>query len=184
MVSVPGEAVSNSLPPKLTMLALGVFQGGLLLSLEAPLRRWLTRMTPWTATVLVNGMIMTIYLWHLSAMALIAGLGLATGFAGLTLVPGSGVWWLCRPVWIAILLVVLALFGLIFGRFERSAAGSGSIGAWRLIVGSALVCGGLALVALDGVGGSGWLGIRIWVIALPFVGAAVAGVNPMRSRPG
>jgi hypothetical protein len=184
MVSVPGEAVSNSLPPKLTMLALGVFQGGLLLSLEAPLRRWLTRRMPWTATVLVNGMIMTVYLWHLSAMALIAGLGLATGFAGLTLVPGSGVWWLYRPVWIAILLVVLALFGLVFGRFERAAPGSGNIGAWRLIVGSALVCGGLALVALDGVGGDGWLGIRIWVIALPFAGAALAGVNPMRRRPG
>ena len=184
MVSVPNEAVSNSLPPKLTMLALGVFQGGLLLALEAPLRRWLARMTPWTATVLVNGMIMTIYLWHLSAMTLIAGLGLATGFAGLILVPGSGVWWLFRPVWIALLLVALALFGLIFGRFERSAAGPGNLGAWRLVVGSAPVCGGLALLALDGVGGNGWLGIRIWVIALPFAGAALAGVNPLRSRPG
>ncbi len=184
MVSVPGETVSNSLPPKFTLLVLGVFQGGLLLSLQAPVGRWLTRMTPWTVTVLVNGMIMTIYLWHLTAMTLLAGLGLATGFAGLTLVPGSAVWWLYRPAWIAILLVALALFGLMFGRLERSAAGFGGIGAWRLIVGSALVCGGLALVALDGVGGNGLLGIRVWVIALPFAGAALAGVNPMRSRPG
>ena len=41
MLSVPGEAMSNSRPPTLAMLTLGVFHVGLLLALEAPARRWL-----------------------------------------------------------------------------------------------------------------------------------------------
>lgn len=179
MVSVPGEAISNSLPPKLPMLALGIAQGGILLAMETPMRRWLTRAAPWTATVLVNGMIMTIFLWHLTAMILLIGLALLAGDIGLTLEPGSALWWATRPVWIAILLVLLGLFALVFGRFER-APGRGKVtAAWRLVGGAALVCGGLSLLALDGIGGDGWLGLRVWVVLLPFVGAALAGVTPI-----
>ena len=41
-----------------------------------------------------------------------------------------------------------------------------------------MICGGLALLALDGIGGEGWLGLRWWVVLLPLVGAVLAGVNP------
>jgi len=36
----------------------------------------------------------------------------------------------------------------------------------------------LSLLALFGIGGAGWLGVSWWV-ALPFVGAVLAGVNPL-----
>jgi hypothetical protein len=179
MVTVPGEEISNSLPPKLTLLALGVFQGGLLLSFEAPLRRWLDRKAPWTTTVLINSKIMTIFLWHLTAMILVIGLAFALGGIGITLEPGSGVWWASRPVWIAVLAIALLFFGLLFGRFERSRTRAHPITAWRLVTGAALVCAGLALLALKGVGGEGLLGLRVWVLVLPFVGAVLAGVTPV-----
>lgn len=182
MVSVPGEEVSNSLPPKLPMLLLGMIQVGLALALEAPFRRWLDRPTPWTATVLVNGMIMTVFLWHLTASTLIIGLALQLGNVGLTVEPGSGVWWAVRPVWLGIYLLALVGFALVFGLFERGGAGGPPAAAWRQIVGAALVCGGLAFLALDGIGGEGWLGLRWWVVLLPLVGAAMAGVNPL-ARP-
>ena len=175
MVSVPGEAVSNSLTPKLPMLALGLVQSGLLLAIEAPARRWLARRALWTATVLVNGMIMTIFLWHLTASTLIVGLSLLVGDVGLTLEPGSGVWWAVRPIWMLIYVTALVPFALVFGRFERGGPG-GDARAWRLVMGAALVCGGLAFLALDGVGGDGWFGLRVGALALPFAGAAVAGV--------
>jgi hypothetical protein len=178
MVSVPGEVVSNTLPPKLPMLALGIVQTGLLLSIEAPLRRWLRRRTPWTWTVLVNGMIMTVFLWHLTASSLVIGLALLLGDFGLTLSPGSGAWWAARPVWLAGYTLALVPFALVFGRFERGARGR-LIAAWRPVAGAALVCAGLALLALDGVAGGGWFGLRMWVLALPFVGAALAGVSPL-----
>jgi len=183
MVSVPGQEVSNTLPPKLPMLALGLLQSGLLLSLEAPMRRWLTRAAPWTATVLVNSMIMTIFLWHLTASTLVIGAALLLGDVGLTVTPGSASWWVARPVWMGIYALALVPFALGFGRFEQRRAGTRAIAAWRLVAGATLACGGLALVALDGVAGDGWLGLRLWVLALPFVGAAIAGVNPFRQNP-
>jgi hypothetical protein len=181
MVSVPGEAVSNSLTPKLPMLALGLVQTGLLLSLESPIRRWLVRPAPWTATVLVNGMIMTIFLWHLTASTLVVGLSLLVGNVGLTLEPGSGTWWAIRPVWMLIYVAALVPFALVFGRFERGGRG-GDLPAWRLVTGAALVGGGLAFLALDGVGGDGLFGLRVGALALPFVGALLTGAVPIPHR--
>ncbi|MFQ5704966.1 MAG: acyltransferase [Gemmatimonadales bacterium] len=180
MVSVPGDEISNTLPPKLPMLALGIAQSGLLLALEFPLRRWLARAIPWTATVLVNGMIMTIYLWHVTALTVLVGVLLLFGAPGLALEPGSGAWWVARPVWMVVLLIVLALFTLAFGRLERGGRGVTEHAGWRLVMGAVLVCGGLSLLALNGIASDGWLTSKVWILALPFAGAALAGVNPAR----
>jgi hypothetical protein len=180
MVSVPGQEISNTLPPKIAMLALGIAQCGLLLSIEGPMRRWLERPAPWTAVVLVNGMIMTVFLWHLTASTLTIGAALWFDGIGLHVTPGSTEWWLLRPVWLAVYLLALLPFALGFGRFERSGAGQRTLPAWRLAGGALLICAGLALLALDGVAGDGWLGLRVGVLLLPFAGAVVAGVNPLR----
>ncbi|NNK99331.1 MAG: acyltransferase, partial [Xanthomonadales bacterium] len=160
MVSVPGQEISNTLPPKISMLALGIVQCGLLLSIEAPMRRWLSKATPWTAVVLVNSMIMTVFLWHLTASTLAIGGALLLNDIGLEVMPGSGTWWAIRPVWILVYLLALLPFALGFGRFERSAAGDRIHPPWRLVSGAILICAGLALLALDGVAGDGWLGLR------------------------
>jgi hypothetical protein len=174
MVGVPGEPISNTSPPKITLLALAVMQGGLLFSLQAAARRWLARARPWTATILVNGMIMTIYLWHLTAMLLVIAIADALGGPGLRLAPGSGAWWASRPLWHAVLAVALFPLVAIFGRFERPKARSGPPpSAARLLAGAALVCAGLALLALGGVGGTGPLGLRPVVLAMTFAGLAL-----------
>jgi fucose 4-O-acetylase-like acetyltransferase len=180
MVSVPGQEVSNTLPPKISMLALGIVQCGLLLSVESPMRAWLAKANPWTAVVLVNGMIMTVFLWHLTASTLAIGGALLFDDIGLNITPGTGAWWLLRPAWLAVYLVALMPFALGFGRFENSSAGDRQLPSWRLVFGSVLICAGLALLALDGVAGQGWLGLRVEVLVLPFAGAALAGINPFR----
>lgn len=177
MVGVPGDAISNTTPPKVTLIALALAQGGLLLSLQQPLARWLARAVPWTATVLINGMIMTIYLWHLTAMVLWIGLAFALGGIGLAPRPGTGEWWRARPLWFAVLILVLFPLVAIFGRFERPKASAHAPPAWRLVAGASLIVLGLALLALDGIGGSGWFGLRPVVLALPFVGAALIGIG-------
>jgi hypothetical protein len=78
-------------------------------------------------------------------------------------------------------LIALVPFALVFGRFERGGRG-GDARAWRLVMGAALVCGGLAFLALDGVGGDGLFGLRVGALALPFAGAALAGVLWRLSR--
>ena len=146
------------------------------------MRRWLTRAKPWTVTVLINGMIMTSYLWHLTAATLVIGLALLLGDMGLAIEPGSGAWWVLRPAWLAVYLLALTPLALAFGRFERGRVAVSSVATWRLVVGAVLVCGGLASLAFDGIGGSGWLGLRLWVLLLPFGGAVLAGVLPVGGR--
>ena len=181
MVSVPGQEVSNTLPPKIAMLALGIVQCGLLLSIEAPMRRWLAKSRPWTAVVLINGMIMTVFLWHLTASTLAIGVALWLGGAGLELAPGSGSWWAMRPLWIAVYLLALLPFALGFGRFERSPGSSRDDPGWRLVAGAVLMCAGLALLALEGIAGDGWLGLQVGALLMLFAGAVLAAVNPLRT---
>jgi fucose 4-O-acetylase-like acetyltransferase len=182
MVGVPGEEVSNTLPPSLAMLGLGMAQGGLLLTLEAAARRWLRRATAWAATILVNGMIMSVYLWHLTAMVLVIGLLNLIGGFGLGLQPGSDVWWATRPVWMVGLAAALFPFLLVFVRFERLSEPKTPVrlSLWRALVGSAMVCVSLALISLDGIGAEGPLGVRVWVLLLALLGAALVGVGPRR----
>lgn len=184
MVGVPGQEISNTQPPKIAMLVLGIVQCGLLLSVEAPMRRWLSRAAPWTAVVLVNGMIMTVFLWHLTASTIAVGGALWMGDVGLDSLPGSGQWWAMRPAWLLVYVAALLPFALLFGQFERGNDGARLIAPWRLVTGAALICAGLSLLALDGVAGEGWLGLRVWVLILPFAGAALAGVNPLRRKSG
>jgi len=184
MVGVPGDEVSNTLPPSLAMLALGAAQGGLLLAFEAPARRWLRRTRPWAATILVNGMIMSIYLWHLTAMVLLIGVLRLLGGLGLGLAPGSSAWWASRPLWMVVLAVILLGFLAVFGRFERLREREvpERMAAWRAITGATLVCLALALAALDGIGGGSFLGVRLWVVMVALAGAALVGAAPRIQR--
>jgi hypothetical protein len=177
MVGVPGADLSNTTPPKITLIALACLQGGLLLALQASLRRWLERPAPWTATVLVNGLIMTVFLWHMTAAVLFLGLIHASGDVGLGIQPGSGTWWATRPLWLALLTLALVPFVLLFARFERPRATTRPpAAAWRQVVGALMVCAGLAQIALDGVGAPGWPGFRMVAVALPFLGALLMGL--------
>ncbi len=178
MVSVQGDEISNTLPPNLTMLALGVFQGGLLLSLEKPLRRWLDHPKIWTGTILINGMIMTLFLWHVTVLMLVSGVGLALGGIGLRIAPGTSAWWLTRPIWILVLGSILLLVTPIFVRYERvrSTGGAAHPHVWQSLLGAVLFCTGLALLTLKGVTSDYWFGIRIVELTMPFVGAFLIGL--------
>lgn len=181
MIGVPGSDLSNSMPPTLALLALGNVQIGLALALEGPMRRLLDKAWLWTATVLVNGMIMTVYLWHLTAFVLVMVAAWLLGGIGLDVAPGSAEWWLARPVWFALYLIaLLPLIGL-FSPFERMGGQGGvrQVPHWRLFLGLALICLGLTLTAAISIASpEGVTGLRIWVVALPFIGAALVGFGP------
>ena len=180
MIGVPGEGLSNSMPPTLALLALGVAQTGFALALEPAARRMLENIKIWTSVVLVNGMIMTVYLWHLTAFVLIMVAAWLLGGIGLEVAPGSGVWWLARPIWFA--LYIAALFPLIMGfaRFEQASKSvSGDVAHWRLITGLLLVCAGLGATAVFSIASPlGVTGVRLWIVAMPFIGAAIVGFGP------
>ncbi len=152
MVSVPGQEFSNTRPPTTAMLAIGSIQIALLLFLAGRVNAWLQRETPWSIVILAAQSIMTIYLWHLTVVILVAGLSIALGGFGLGTEPGTAAWWALRPVWVLGLIVFLLPFLAIFGRYEsgsrRTAAPAGLLQAG---LGAVIACAGLTLVALGGI---------------------------------
>lgn len=173
MLTVPGATFSNSRPPSLALLTLGVFQTGLLLVLQTPVRRWLQRPGPWMLTVLVNSRIMTIYLWHLTVMVLLIGVAMKFGGIGLGAEPGSTTWFLLRLVWIAVLFSALLVFVMVLGRFEQPLARKASItlATWRVVIGASLLSMALAFLALGGIAAEGPLGMRYEMVMIAFAGS-------------
>jgi len=180
MVGSPDEGLSNTLPPKITLLALAIFQFGLLLSIENPMRRALSGLRLWAATVLINSMIMTLYLWHLTVMVVVVALAYLAGGFGLGIEPGSPDWWMSRPLWIAFLYTVLVPIAFALAPLERRAlpAGAPVPSAARLVAGAVLICLGVALLALFGIGSPPVPGLDIGAFAMVVVGSAISGLLP------
>jgi hypothetical protein len=153
MVGSPDEGLSNTLPPKITLFALGVFQFGLLLAIEAPMRRLLSNVRLWAATVLINSMIMTLYLWHITVLIVVVVLSYLIGF-GLNLEPGTQEWWLTRPLWLAVLYALLLPLTLALSPLERRARSPEAPvpSAARQVGGALMICLGVAYLALFGFG--------------------------------
>jgi surface polysaccharide O-acyltransferase-like enzyme len=180
MIGIPGDPISNTTPPKAILIALAAMQGGLLLAVEAPARRWLAGRAAWTATVAINANIMTIFIWHLTATTLVVLAAYLAGGVGLRLQPGSAEWWWTRLPWVIANAIALAPLVVAFGRFERPRATEGPPApAWRCVVGALMTCAGLALLAAQGVGGYGRFGLNVWGLAL-----ALAGIGLVASRSG
>ncbi len=118
MVSVPGEAVSNSRPPSFVLLALGMVQIGVLTSVAGPIRRALRGESLWAAVIAGNRIIMTVFLWHMTTFLLCIGAAWALGGIGLRLAPGSGEWWWARLPWFAVFILALGGAVALMGRFE------------------------------------------------------------------
>jgi peptidoglycan/LPS O-acetylase OafA/YrhL len=180
MVGSPDEGLSNTLPPKITLLALAVFQFGLLLAIEKPMRRLLDNLRLWTATVLINSMIMSVYLWHITIMVvLVSLLYLADGF-GLRLEPGTNEWFSSRLLWVAVLYCLLLPVALLVSPFERRgrAADTKVPSAARQVGGAVLFCLGIALLARYGYGGGPLPRLDVASFALVVIGSGISGLLP------
>jgi hypothetical protein len=179
MVGLDTAAVTNSQPPKVTLVALGVFQTGLLLALEGPARRFLARERNWAATILVNGRIMTLYLWHLTAMVGLIGLLAVLGGPGLGIPVDTPSWWLTRPLWILALVLVTLPFLGVFGRYERPHTDRRPYPAsWRPVLAVVCACAGLGLLARYGIADED--GLNGVALTLPLAGLIAGGVGGAR----
>jgi hypothetical protein len=175
MVGFAGEAITNSNPPKVTLVALAVFQFGLAVLFEGPARRWLDRIKVWTRVVAVNGSIMTIYLWHLTAMVAVVGVLLLFGGFGLGFEVGTLQWWVTRPVWLAFMSIVLLPFMVAFGKFERPRADNRPAPpVWKPLLAALAVCAGLGMLASGGIADAD--GLNVVALLLPLAGVVAGGV--------
>ena len=117
MVGTDIERVSNMNPPTLCIVALAFWQIGLAMLLRDRVREWLDRPKAWMAVIAANSMIMTIFLWHMTAFVIAVAALYPLGLGHPTDTDLS--WWLQRPIWLGVPGLVLAVLVLIFLRFER-----------------------------------------------------------------
>jgi fucose 4-O-acetylase-like acetyltransferase len=117
MVAVPGTEFQNTSPPTFALLSLAAAQTGLVLLLRDRGDRWLRRPRPWTAVVGVNAVILTAFLWHMTAVVVAAVALYPTGILPQPQI-GTAQWLLLRLPWLAFLALVLALLIALFGRIE------------------------------------------------------------------
>jgi hypothetical protein len=111
------EAVSNAYPPTLCFLLGGVWSIGALMLLRPRLARWLQRPRVWGATIAVNSVIMTLFLWHMTAYLLAILLLWPFGLGQEA--DSTPAWWVERAAWVVVPGAILAGLVAIFGRFER-----------------------------------------------------------------
>ncbi|MGC4834748.1 acyltransferase family protein [Micromonospora vinacea] len=117
MLKVPDERLDNAAPPSLALLAVAAGQLGLILLLRGPAERMLRRSRPWQLVIGVNLVVLTVFLWHLSAAILLIGLLDAVGTLPTPTVD-TAAWWAWRVPWLLLLSVVLVVLVAIFGPVE------------------------------------------------------------------
>lgn len=182
MVGLDNATLNNSFPTRVTLGFLGLAQGGLLLALERPLARWLQRERPWLFTIAVNARIMTLYLWHLTAMVLVIGASLLLHGWGLHLEPLSASWWLTRPVWWLVLAGVTVGFIMLFGKVESPVPDPRpDPPAWLAITACVAMCAGLGVMAMFGIVDAAR--VSWWWPLVPIAGLVLTGMVPLRRHP-
>ncbi|PWU50074.1 acyltransferase [Micromonospora sp. S4605] len=120
MINVPGERLHNMSPPSLALFALFTVQLAVALLARGPAERWLRRPRPWTAVVAVNTIILTVFLWHITAAILLTAALHAIGILP-TQPAGSAAWFAWRVPWLVMLTAVLAVLVAVFGPIEARA---------------------------------------------------------------
>jgi hypothetical protein len=111
------EAISNAYPPTVCFLLGGIWSIGAVMLLRGRVSGWLERPGLWKATIFTNGIIMTLFLWHMTAylIAILALWPLGYGHE----VDTTARWWLERPIWFLVPGAILSAIVFLVGRFER-----------------------------------------------------------------
>ncbi|MEX0706149.1 MAG: hypothetical protein WD041_05970, partial [Nitriliruptoraceae bacterium] len=183
MVGVDGATRSNNSPPSVALLALAVGQVGIALALRRRCERLLARPRVWAMVAMTGAFTMTVYLWHQTAMIVVAAALVPTGIWP----PRENVdltWWLTRPLWWLACAVVLAGLVALFGRYEHAGTTRSRPSAIRAAVGVSLATIGLGLLVFGGLHRPGTLTGVPWApLGMLVVGLGALGVLRRPHRP-
>jgi hypothetical protein len=119
MVATVGQEQSNILPTTAAIALVALLQLGVIMLLRAPVSRWLHRAAVWKAVLAGNAVILTVFLWHMTALLVVLALLRAWDVTLLT--TPTAAWWAQRPLWVLGPLLVLIPLVAIFARFETRA---------------------------------------------------------------
>ncbi|WP_375481412.1 acyltransferase [uncultured Mycobacterium sp.] len=178
MIGVPGQAVQNTSPPTVAMLAFACVQAGVAVAVAPLLRALLSPAVVQRVLSAANSNVMGLYLWHMVPVIVVALVGYPSG-----LLPqpteGTAAWWLVRLEWVVILCLVTAVEMAMLWRARRFFAAPLPMFGMRLarrcaepliLAGAAMAAYGLGFLAADGFAPAGRFA---WMPALIFAGGVV-----------
>ncbi|MEU9283742.1 acyltransferase [Streptomyces sp. NPDC048275] len=156
MVGMPGEKISNMAPPTFALLCHGLWLVGGVEMLRRFAEWWLRRPSVWRAVIAANGISMTAFLWHLTAMLGVYGALLTLGVR--LPEPATGEWWAQVPPRIVAAGVLTGLLVALFRRCERRSsvrelASSSAGGRGVAALGVTLCLFGVLGLSMVGFGG-------------------------------
>lgn len=105
MVATSTDAMSNLLPTTVPIVALALFQCGVLLMLRPRLATWLSGERVWNRVERAGGYALPAYLLHM--IVVVAMVVVAEGLGVTFSAQLSTMWWLTRPLWLATVAVLL-----------------------------------------------------------------------------
>jgi fucose 4-O-acetylase-like acetyltransferase len=184
MVGVPGESMSNMSPPTVCLLLVTVLQMSLLLLARPRLERLLQRPAVWRTTVAGNTVVLSVFLWHLTAFGVVAAA--AAGIGAPLPRPASAAWWLAKPAWLLAAGAVLALLVAAVAGLEHRGMRAAAAAPRAAPIATLLTAVGLAGLAASGfthpftASGTALVGIRF----SPAVAAALLAGGLLLSRVG
>ncbi|GAA1757500.1 acyltransferase family protein [Agromyces humatus] len=114
------DMLTNLNPPTAPLMLLGVAQICLLSVLHTPLSALMSSRVAQAAVFFIGSRAMTVYLWHLPVIIVVAGLTLLV--PGAAPEPASAAWWASRPVVLVVVLGVVWLVSVPLARFEAVSA--------------------------------------------------------------
>ncbi|WP_264990720.1 acyltransferase, partial [Mycobacterium kiyosense] len=189
MIGVPGQAVQNSTPPTLALVAFGCAQAGVAVALAPWVDRALRGPRLRRILAVANNNVMALYLWHMVPVIVVAVVAYPAGLLPQPEIATTA-WWLIRFTWVFILCVVMAAeMALLFWLRRLFAAPLPMIGValtdrWTavvMLVGTAMTSYALAFISADGFAPNGRFP---WLTAIVFaVGLLLVACRPRRTEP-
>ncbi|KLO32514.1 acyltransferase family protein [Mycobacterium haemophilum] len=180
MIGVPGQAVQNTTPPTVAMLAFSCAQAGLVVTLAPALNRAMRAGFVKRVLSVANNNVMALYLWHMIPVVIIAIVAYPAGLVPQP-VEGTGAWWLVRLEWVLVLSLATS-FELVLLWWQRRffAAPLPMLGIpltdrWCeviMLAGAAMAAAGLHLFAYAGFAPDGhfpWLTAAVFAVGVLLV---------------
>ena len=174
----PVDMLVNLNPPTVCLVVLGVAQLAFFQLARPGIRAWVERADASRLISSVGEHAMTVYLWHMPVLIILAGLSLVANAAvGMPLPePLSPEWWMTRTLWLGVAAAAVVPVALLFGRFERArraprggSAAAASHPGWTALD---VVCGvaGVAVLLVAGFGPAP-AGIALALLTVALLGA-------------
>lgn len=123
MVATRDATFSHMWPTTGAIALVALLQLGLAMLARPLAVRWLRRRRVWKAVIAANAVVLTVFLWHMTAK--VGFLGVYEQLGGQLLEEPTTTWWLQRPLWVVGPLLFLLPLVAIFGPLELQLRGGG-----------------------------------------------------------